>query len=152
MRLFIPEISVKVSLDKELKTRDLIKLKSSKDTANAFRTIFDPNTFHWREELFLLCLNNDLRILGFYKLSSGGMSATCADVRIIFTVALKLGSSRIAIAHNHPSGSLRPSAADIELTKRVYEAAKIIDIQLIDHIILSDDAYYSFADEGDLFN
>lgn len=144
----IPKIKISVSFDKKLKTSELYKITSSEDCANLFRKIFDADTFLWSEEFIVLCLNNSNRVLGFYKVSSGGMTATVVDVRMIYTIALKSCATSIIVAHNHPSGKLLASDADKEITKKLKQAGQILEIKLLDHIILTDTGYLSFQDEG----
>jgi DNA repair protein RadC len=90
-------------------------------------------------------------VIGSYQLSKGGITGTIADVRLILSVALKTLASGLILAHNHPSGNLKPSEADVSLTNKIKEAAKLMDIQVLDHIILSDCGYFSFADEKILY-
>ena len=87
-------------------------------------------------------------MIGSYELSKGGITATIADIRIILSVALKTLATGLILAHNHPSGNLKPSEADVNLTNKIKEAAKLMDIQVLDHLILADGGYYSFSDEG----
>jgi DNA repair protein RadC len=84
----------------------------------------------------------------FQRQTIGGIFATIADVRIIFATALKCVATGLILAHNHPSGSLQPSKADRELTKKIKEVGKFLDIQLLDHLIITPEGYYSFADEA----
>jgi hypothetical protein len=144
----IPKIKVSVSFDKKLKTSELYKITSSKDCAELFRKIFDADTFLWSEEFIILCLNNSNRVLGFYKLSSGGITGTVVDVRMVYTIALKSCATSIIIAHNHPSGRLLASDADKEITQKLKQAGQMLDIKLLDHIILTDTGYLSMQDEG----
>lgn len=81
-------------------------------------------------------------------ISQGGLDGTVADLRIIFAIALKSLSTSIVVAHNHPSGNKKPSAADTKLTKKIKDAGELLDIQLLDHLILVENGYFSFADEG----
>lgn len=144
----IPEIKISVSFDKNLKKSELIKIGSSKDAYKVFERVFNADTFHWSEEMIMLCVNNSNKVVGFYKISSGGMTGTVVDVRMIFTTALQCAATSIIIAHNHPSGTLIPSDADINLTKKIIEAGKVLDIRLLDHLIITDESFYSFADNG----
>ena len=124
---------------------------TSSDSANrVFKKIFDSDTICWTEESIILSLNRKNVVIGYYKLSSGGMSGTVVDSKVIFTIALKSGASAIILAHNHPSGNLKPSEADKNLTKKIVEGGKILDIQLLDHLIITDNSYYSLADNGDM--
>ena len=103
----------------------------------------------YRHEVFaVLFLNQANKINHFEIISEGGITGTVADPRIILKKALEEDAVNIILCHNHPSGSLKPSRADQELTKKIKEAARFLDIVVMDHIIVSDDGYYSFADEG----
>ncbi len=115
-----------------------------------FKDFFPDESIALQERFVAMYLNRASRVLGVYPISVGGISGTVADTRLILSVALKIASVNIMLAHNHPSGSLKPSNPDIHLTKRVKEAAKLMDITVMDHIILSpeDGEYFSFADEG----
>lgn len=109
---------------------------------------WNPHTIELLEECKIMYLNRANRVLGICDLSRGGMSATVADPRIILAIALKTLATAIILAHNHPGGRLTPSAADELLTRRIVEAARLHDIAVQDHLIVSPDGYFSFADEG----
>lgn len=147
-KMEIPEIKISVSFDKKLKRSELYKITSSKNCADLFRQVFNADTFDWCEEFIVLCLNNSNRVLGFYKLSSGGITGTVVDVRMIYTIALNCCATSIIIAHNHPSGKLKASDADVSITRKIKQAGEVMDIKLLDHIILTDEGYLSFTDEG----
>lgn len=100
------------------------------------------------EEFWILLLNRAHKVTKTELVSRGGVSGTVADVRMMLKSAVESLSSAIVLAHNHPSGNIRPSDADIQLTKKVREAAALFDIQLLDHIIVGEGSYYSFTDEG----
>lgn len=100
------------------------------------------------EEFWVIYVSNANRILSKEKLSQGGITATVTDLRILFRKALSLHATGVILAHNHPSGNLKPSVADHSLTQRAIEAGKFLDIHVIDHLILSPNDYVSFADEG----
>ena len=146
--LKIPEIKISLKMNKKYKLSELHTIKSSIDSVNIFRQIFNADTFGWTEEMVLLCLNRANKVVGFYKVSSGGFAGTIADPKVIYTIALNCAASAIIIAHNHPSGNLKPSAADEELTKKIKLAGSYLDIRLLDHIILTEESYYSFADDA----
>ena len=95
-------------------------------------------------------LNQAKQVLGYTLISEGGITETCADVRVILQAALLTNSVAIILAHNHPSGSMKPSRQDMEITKQVKDAARLMRITVLDHLILTDTGYYSFADEGEL--
>jgi len=108
-----------------------------------------PDDLYVRERFYALYLNRGNKVLGVSLISVGGMSATIADVRLIFATGLKCLASSIILAHNHPSGRKQASASDIALTKKITEAGKILDILVMDHLIVTPEYdYFSFADEG----
>lgn len=100
------------------------------------------------EEFWIIYLNHRNKIIGKEKISAGGLTATIVDIRMLFKSAIERLATSIILAHNHPSGTLKPSQADIKLTNKIKEAGKILDVQVLDHLIISDTGYYSFADEG----
>ena len=100
------------------------------------------------EEFWAVYLNQNNRILGKGKLSSGGINQSVVDVRILFKTALEHFATGIIISHNHPSGNLKPSSEDLKITKQIAEAGKILNIQLLDHLIIAQNSYLSFADEN----
>lgn len=146
MTLNVPEIKVSVSYNRAFS--ELQKITSSIDCYSILKEIFDKDTFFWKEEFILLCLNNSNQVIGFYKLSKGGSTGTVVDIRNIFTIAIKCAAVGIIIAHNHPSGKMEASSADKNVTEKIKEAGKFLDIILIDHLILGGDTYLSFADDG----
>jgi len=125
-------------------------ISSSQDAYEELLKWFPEETISLQERFVALYLNRANRVLGAYLASSGGITGTVADPRLIMTVALKSAAVSIILSHNHPSGNLKASAADIQLTKKIQEAGQLLDIQVVDHLILSYDGYYSFADEGNL--
>lgn len=100
------------------------------------------------EEFWVIFLNQNNRVLGKSKLFCGGINQSVVDIRILFKTALDYFAVGIIVAHNHPSGNLKPSPQDLSITKQIDEAGKILNIQLIDHLIISQNAYLSFADEN----
>lgn len=125
--------------------KDRIKISSSHTAFDLFRVDFLDLS---HEEFYVLYLNRGNYVLQKKQISIGGMSGTIADGKIIFKTALELNASGIILAHNHPSGRLSPSEQDRRLTRQLKEFGKLIDIEVLDHIIVSDNGYYSFADEG----
>jgi len=99
------------------------------------------------EEFWVIYLNNSNKILQTVQLSKGGITGTVVDIRLAFKTALQLGAVAVILAHNHPSGTLKPSTADIELTKKLKTAGESLDIKVLDHLIVTEKAYFSFADE-----
>lgn len=100
------------------------------------------------EEFWAVYLNQNNRILGKSKLSSGGINQSVVDIRILFKTALEHLATGIIVAHNHPSGNLKPSPEDLKITRQIAEAGKILNIQLLDHLIIAQNSYLSFADEN----
>ena len=121
------------------------KVSSSKEIAVYLRSILKDNS---NEVFAVLFLNQANKIKSFKIMSKGGITGTVADPRIILKQALDEGATSLVLSHNHPSGNLNPSRADQELTQKIKIAASYFDIKILDHIIVSDEGHYSFADEG----
>ena len=121
------------------------KVTSSKEIAIYLRSILKD---HSNEVFAVLFLNQANKVKNFKIMSRGGITGTVADPRIILKQALDEGATSIVLSHNHPSGNLKPSVADQELTYKIKQAASYFDIKILDHIIVSDEGHYSFADEG----
>ncbi|AZA76347.1 JAB domain-containing protein [Chryseobacterium sp. G0186] len=100
------------------------------------------------EEFWAVFLNNGNKVIHISQLTQGGISQSIVDVRVLFKIALEHFSTGVIIAHNHPSGNLKPSQEDIHITQKIKEAGKVLSIQLLDHIIITQDSYFSFSDEG----
>lgn len=137
---------MKVAYKKRIPKR--FKIQKSSDSYEFFKTLFNETTIEWTESCYILCLNKINGVIGFYKLSEGGTSGVLVDSKVIYSIALQCGASSVMVAHNHPSGNLKPSPGDEHVTKQLKEAGKVLDIALLDHLIISSDGYYSFADEG----
>jgi DNA repair protein RadC len=99
------------------------------------------------EEFWCIYLNNANRVLSERQLSKGGITGTMVDVRLVYQAALQMGSVAVILVHNHPSGTLRPSEADKRLTAKLQQGGSQLDIQVLDHVIITEKAYFSFADE-----
>lgn len=123
------------------------KVNSSKNVYDLMRPIIGDLS---HEEFWIIYLNNANKIQDKTQLSIGGITATLVDVRLIFKKGISLGATSIILCHNHPSGNLTPSGADIQLTEKIIKGGKILDIKVLDHIIISEEGYYSFADENRL--
>jgi len=124
------------------------KIVSSKQAHQIFIAHWSLGQIEYLEEFKILLLNRRNRVLGIVDISIGGISGTLADPKVIFAVALKSGASGIILCHNHPSEELEPSNEDLKLTRKLQEGAKLLDIGILDHLIVSKDSFYSFADEG----
>jgi DNA repair protein RadC len=138
----VSEIQLSYSL--RIKPSQLPKITHSRDAYQILKNSWDFNKIEFVEQF----LNRANKVLGICEVSTGGTCATVADPKIIFSVALKGNASGIIVAHNHPSGNLKPSQTDIDLTKKLKEAGKFLELQLLDHVIITSEGYYSFADEG----
>ncbi|MCB0777911.1 MAG: JAB domain-containing protein [Chitinophagaceae bacterium] len=123
-------------------------IKTSQDAHIQIRRFFDASLIRVREEAVVLFLNRSNKVIGGYKLSTGGITSTVIDISLILGIALKCLAKGIILAHNHPSGELNPSGQDEDITTKLKNAARLMDIALIDHLILNSERYLSFADEG----
>ena len=124
-------------------------IKCSRDAFDLFLQSWNPDTIEHSEEFKLLLMNRSNSVLGILTVSKGGLSGTVTDVRLIFQAAIKANASGIIVAHNHPSGNLNPSESDTKITHKIKEAGNLMDIQLLDHLILTTEGnYFSFADNG----
>lgn len=124
------------------------KIENSRKSFELMLEEWNENTLQMQEEVKLLLLNRSNKVLGVYCLAKGGISGCIVDIRIILSVALKSLATGIILIHNHPSGNLKPSSDDIKITKKLKESCKLLDIELLDHLIITKDNYFSFADEG----
>lgn len=132
----------------KVKAADRPQVKCSLDAYEILRTNWSDQ-IELLEEFYILLIDRSNRVMGKYLVSQGGMAGTVVDAKIVFTAALKARCSSIILSHNHPSASLYPSQADKNLTTKLVEAGKVLDILILDHLILSPEGgYYSFADEG----
>lgn len=140
---------ISINYKPNIKLSELPKVITSRDAENQFRALWSDKMQHV-EEMYMMVLNRANRVLGYSLISKGGISGTVVDLKIIFQTALKSNASSIILAHNHPSANLKPSEADIRITRNVREAGKILEIPLLDHLIITSEGFYSFADEGAL--
>ena len=121
---------------------------SSKDAYNVLMKTWDEGKLEFVEQFNILLLNKANKVLGVYKVSSGGVTGTVADPKQIFAAALKANACGLILSHNHPSGNLKPSRQDEQLTGKIKEAGSFLDNKVLDHLIVTGESYYSFADEG----
>ena len=129
------------------KRKSIGQIKSSEDAYKYLKPMYE-DFVDLREVFTVLFLNRNNSIIGSYVLSTGGTTGTIVDVKILFGMALKMLAHGIMLCHNHPSGNIKPSNPDKQLTKKIKEICTIHDIMLLDHIILTSETYLSFADEG----
>lgn len=142
----VSEIKVSYSNNNPLK----IKVTNAKVIYDLVINQWDLDIIEYQEEVKIVLLNRSNIVLGIYELSKGGITGSVVDIRIILGVALKCGASSIIMIHNHPSGKLIASDADKTITKKLKQSCSLIDIDLLDHLIVSKEGYYSFADDGQL--
>ena len=129
-------------------SKDRKDVLDSRSAYLILREIYSDDTIDYRETFKVLYLNHRNQLLGYYTISEGGITDTMADVRMILQGALLTNATAMVLAHNHPSGSTRPSRQDDELTRKITEAARLLDIKVADHIILTSEDFYSYNDEG----
>ena len=142
----LSEIQIKYS--PKVSAFDRPQIKTSQDAFEQFMLLLDTSQFFIKEEAAVLYLNRANRVIGGYRLSSGGITGTIVDIRIILGIALKSLSCGIIIAHTHPSGELHPSRTDEKFTEQLRQAAEMLQIKLLDHLIIAEGKYLSFEDEG----
>lgn len=140
----ISEIRVSYSNNK----KDRLKITNSKQSYDILMACWNKATLELQEEFKVLLLNRSNQVLGIYHLSKGGTASTVVDAKLVFSVALKCNASSIIIAHNHPSGNLNPSEADKSITEKLKKAGKYLEINLLDHLIVTKDDFFSFNDNG----
>jgi DNA repair protein RadC len=132
----------------KVKASERLQIKCSKDAFDIFMENWDLDSIEHIEEFKLLLMNRSNSVLGILAVSKGGLSGTVTDVRLIFQAAIKANASGIIVCHNHPSGNLNPSESDSRITQKIKESGSLMDIQLLDHVIINAEEYYSFADNG----
>lgn len=126
------------------------KISNSQGAYEILTNLFPENTMDYRETFIVLYLNRANQVLGYSVISQGGTSNTTVDIKMVIQTALLANASCIMLAHNHPSGNVQPSSDDNRITKRIMEAAKLFDITVLDHLIITNENYYSFTDNGNI--
>jgi len=139
---------VKVSYKSKYKISECPKINSSDQVYPIWLENWDTDQIEFVEQFKVMLLNRANRVIGICNISTGGVSGTVADPKVIFVTALKGNANSIILAHNHPSGNLNPSQQDISLTKRLKEAGEFLQLPVLDHMIITSNGYYSFADQG----
>lgn len=126
-----------------------VKIDSSKKALTSMKSVWNTHTIGYQESFIAMFMDRANYALGYRWLSLGGTSGTIVDAKHLFGIAVKVNASGIILGHNHPSGSLRPSEPDRNLTRKLVEGAKLLDIKILDHLIITPEfTYFSFADEG----
>jgi DNA repair protein RadC len=147
-------IDWKTVAEVELIYRNVVKpsqmpmVTDSKQVYSLLTSNWDEDKIEFVEQFKILLLNTANKVLGIFEVSTGGIAGTVADPKLIFMAALRANASAIILSHNHPSGNLQPSQQDLTLTRKITEGGKILDIRVLDHLIITTEGYYSFADEG----
>lgn len=135
------------SLKKEKSEFNKVKINSSKDASDYIRNFYSDDIEIY-ESFFILLMNRNNNTVGYAKISQGGIAGTVVDVSVIAKYVVDTFSSGVILAHNHPSGNTKPSEADISLTKKIKDALGLFSCSVLDHIILTENSYFSLADEG----
>jgi DNA repair protein RadC len=131
-----------------VKVSERAVIRTSKDGYEIAKLCWDSDAIELQEQFKVLFLNNANQVLGMYQLSTGSTVATVVDVRLLFASAIKANAVSIVLIHNHPSGNLLPSQADKDSTNKIVNAGRLLDVRVLDHLIITAESYYSFADEG----
>ena len=139
---------VQLSYTPKFKHSELPMITEAGDAYKILLEHWDLNTINLIEQFYVLLLSRSNKLLGIYEVSKGGFAGTVVDPKIIFIAALKGCASSIILAHNHPSGNLKPSQSDIGITKRLVEVGYILELPVVDHLIVTEDGFLSFAEEG----
>lgn len=143
----LPQIEISIKY-KGTKKSDIKSISNSSDIYEVLKLMFNQDTIEWTEEVVLMCLTRSNKVIGYYKVSSGGLSASIVDPKVIFTIALNCaGTCHLVLAHNHPSGALVPSTQDDDITQKIKQGAALLDMKLLDHLIVTKDGYYSYCDQ-----
>ena len=139
---------VQVSYKPDYKASERPKISSSKQAYDLLMQQWDLGKIEFLEQSKMILLNRQNRVLGLVDISTGGVGGTILDPKIIFSIALKANTSSIILCHNHPSGNIQPSQSDVKLTNQLKEGGKLLEILVWDHLIITNENYYSFADDG----
>ncbi|MFN0290044.1 JAB domain-containing protein [Pedobacter helvus] len=145
---FFNVAEVQLSYKPHFKAQERPQINSAKQAYQLLLDNWDKSLINYLEQAKMILLNRNNRVLGIVNLSTGGGASTVMDTRVVFAIALKSTATSIILAHNHPSGNVRPSSEDIRVTKKLKEAAKLLDIELHDHLIITENGYFSMAEEA----
>ncbi|MEG0796965.1 MAG: JAB domain-containing protein [Odoribacter sp.] len=136
-----------VELSRRTDITERFSVTSSRDVYRYFKPILGSLEY---EEFWVVFLNQSNKVIRRMRISSGGISETAVDIRLILKNAIQCNASGMILAHNHPSGNNRPSSADDSFTKKIKEASRLMDVRVLDHLIICEECYFSYADEGKL--
>ena len=141
--------NIQLKLVKETNIQEVILINDSSKAYHLMKNLFNNDTIGIHEEMHIAYLNRSNKVIGTYMMSKGGTSGTIADIKLIACIAIKTLASGVILAHNHPSGLLKPSTEDLLITKKLSDSLKLFDIKIIDHLIITyNDEFYSFCDMG----
>src|SRR3954454_4268487 len=144
-----PKMSeIKAVYRSRTRTRERKQIRGAENAVEYLREIWNQDTLELTEDFVMVCLNNAYQAIGWVKISSGGFDATNVDPRVVFSLALQVGASALFFAHNHPSGLVEPSPQDKAVTAKLSAAGRLLNIQVLDHIIIGKDSVFSFAEHG----
>lgn len=147
-QFYVSEIDI--TYNPKIKASQRVKISNSQQAYQILRQSWDDNRINLFEEFKIMLLNRANKVLGISTISKGGVHGTVVDPKVVFGIALKAMACGMVIAHNHPSGNLKPSPQDRSLTSKLIKAGKILDIDVLDHIIMTDESYHSFADSFEM--
>lgn len=139
---------VQLSYSNRIPSSKMPVVTSSSEAYGVIMDSWQSESLELFERFRVLLMNTGNRVMGVYEASSGGISGTVVDIRLLMVTALKATATGIIVFHNHPSGNLKPSTEDRKLTQKIHEAASFLDIKLLDHLIVGREGYLSFRDEG----
>jgi DNA repair protein RadC len=139
---------IAVTYSQRIPTKDRVSIFTSEKAVEVLRFVWDEGKIELQESFKIILLNRKCNVLGVATICNGGMIRAQVDLRILFAVALKSAAVSIILAHNHPSSNRQPSEHDKEVTRRILKCSKLLEIEVIDHIILTCDDFFSFKDEG----
>lgn len=142
----VAEISI--SYEPKVKASERYQITSSKHAYEILYNSWNHHLIELQEQFKILILNRANKVLGVFEVSTGGVSGTYVDPKLVFSTALIAAGTTLILAHNHPSGNLKPSEQDLKITRKLKEGGKLLDIEIIEHLIITNEGYYSFADEG----
>ena len=142
----VPEF--KISVKNKRRAAEKVIIRRSEDIYSLAKRIFSADTIDWIECAVIICLNHSNQVLGFYKISSGGITGTVVDPRVVLQIALLSNATGLILIHNHPSGSTEFSRADVKVSERLKEAAQLFDIRLVDSLVITSDGYASMINQG----
>lgn len=146
----IPKMKCKWVYSHKIKRSELPRIQTAGDAVAIFRQLFDEHEINLREHFYALFLNNSARVVSYEHVSCGGTDMTVVDMKMIAAPALGAMATQVVICHNHPSGKVTPSDNDKLITKQIRKGLLLLGIKLVDHIILTEDSFYSFANEAEL--